>query len=118
MTYFGQDCYYYPWRDALAVVIAEKGPASTWERSPVQFEYRSAIRLRGPRRHARDCAPNGLGTMRPIPTCAAALRFHRSQRPPLFASTEKVALPPEFLHYSPETAYCGSLLPNEQQRRP
>jgi hypothetical protein len=49
------------------------------------------------------------------PYVAAALRFHRSQRPALFASTEKISLPSEFLHYSPETAYCGSLLPIEQQ---
>ena len=114
LTYFGQDRYYYPWREALAVVIAEKGPASSWERSPVQFEYRSTIRLRNAtatREIAHQTVPNDMTD----PYVAAALRFHRSQRPALFASTEKTSLPSEFLHYSPETAYCGSLLPIEQQ---
>ena len=117
MTYFGQDCYYYPWRDALAVVIAEKGQASTWERSPVQFEYRSTISFEerdGTREIVRQAVADNMAD----PYVAAALRFHSSQRPALLAATEKVALPPEFLHYSPETAYCGSLLPLEQHPRP
>ena len=117
LTYFGQDRYYYPWREALAVTIAEKGPASTWERSPVQFEYRSTISFEerdGTREIVRQAVADNMAD----PYVAAALRFHSSQRPALLAATEKVALPPEFLHYSPETAYCGSLLPIEQHPRP
>jgi hypothetical protein len=114
LTYFGQDRYYHPWREALAVAIAEKGPASSWERSPVQFEYRSTSRFEdrdGKREIAHQTVPNDTTDAYVL----AALRFHRSQRPALFAPTEKISLPSEFLHYSPETPYCGSLLPIEQQ---
>ena len=83
----------------------------------MQFEYRSTIRLEdrdGTCEIAHQTVPDDMAD----PYVAASLRFHRSRRPALFAATEKVALPSEFFHYSPETAYCGSLLPLEQQPRP
>lgn len=113
LVYFGQDTYYYPWREALAVVIAEKGSTSTVDRSPVQFEYRNSATLEdrdGRREIARLTAEDDIAD----PYVAAATRFYRTQRPPLFAATEKVSLPPELLHYSPETPYCGSLFPAAQ----
>ena len=115
-SYFGEDRYYYPWRDALAVVIAEKGPNSTWTRSPIQFEYRNAITFEerdGTREIVRQTVPADIGD----PYVASALRFHRSRRPALFSPMEKVSIPSEFLHYSPETVYCGSLFPIDQHLR-
>jgi SAM-dependent methyltransferase len=38
--FFGQDQSYDPLRQSHAIVIAEKGPHSSWDRSPVQFQYR------------------------------------------------------------------------------
>jgi len=115
-SYFGQDSYYYPWREAMAVVIAEKGPKSTWGRSPIQFEYRNTIRFQerdGVREIVRQTVPADLAD----PYVAAALRFHRSQRSLLFAPMEMVSIPTEFLHYSPETVYCGSLFPIDEHLR-
>ena len=116
ISYFGQDSYYYPWREAMAVVIAEKGPHSTWARTPIQFEYRSSIRFEernGVGEIVRQTIPDDAGD----PYVAAALRFHRSQRPLSLAPTEKISIPTEFLHYSPETIYCGSLFPIDQHLR-
>ena len=111
ISYFGQDSYYYPWREAMAVVIAEKGAHSTWTRTPTQFEYRDTVKFEdrnGRREIVRQTIPEDADD----PYVAAALRFYRSKRPPFFAPTEKVAIPNEFFHYSPETVYCGSLFPS------
>ncbi len=113
LIYFGQDTYYYPWREALAVVIAEKGSTSTFDRSPVQFEYRNTIKFQdrdGRREIVRQTAADDIDD----PYVAAAVRFYRTRRPALFAPTEKTSLPLELLHYSPETPYCGSLFPAAQ----
>jgi hypothetical protein len=109
LRFFGQDTWYYPWRDAHAVVIAEKGSRSTWQESPIQFEFRPDI--------------EGLcvdGALRPLPLEAAAIerdpylraaaRFGRSRRPVLLSQAEKCAdLPAELRDYAPEIVYCGSL---------
>ena len=110
ITYFGQDRWYYPWREAHAVVIAEKGAGSTWSRSPVQFEYRPSTRfvdIDGRREIAHQTFPADAGDV----YVAAGVRFHHSPRPPLLRPDEKMDLPPNLLHYSLETVYRGSLLP-------
>jgi SAM-dependent methyltransferase len=110
ITYFGQDRWYYPWREAHAVVIAEKGADSTWARSPVQFEYRPStkiVEINGRREIAHQTFPADAEDV----YVAAGVRFHRSSRASLLRPEEKIVLPPELLHYSPETVYQGSLLP-------
>jgi SAM-dependent methyltransferase len=110
LTYFGQDCWYHPWRDAHAVVIAEKGSLSTCDRSPVQFEYRPHIKF-----EERDGRPEIVPQAYPRDAgdiyVSSAVRFHRSDRPLLLKPHEKAEIPPEILHYSPETVYCGSIFP-------
>jgi SAM-dependent methyltransferase len=120
LTYFGQDRWYHPWREAHAVVVAQKGERSTSDRSPVQFEYRQGIR------HQEidgkcEIVPQGLPEDAGDPYVASSVRFQRSGRPLLLEPDEKVAIPPEILHYSPETAYCGSIFPLAEhlaRRRP
>src|SRR5262249_41628644 len=80
LTYFGQDCWYHPWREAHAVVIAEKGMRSSSDRSPVQFEYRPNIRfvdVGGKREIAPQTVPEDASD----PYLASAARFRRSGRP-------------------------------------
>jgi SAM-dependent methyltransferase len=110
ITFFGQDRYYFPWREAQAVVIAEKGESSTWERSPVQFEYRDNVGHEE-RRGKRETRHQTLEADAGDPYLTASLRFHRSPRLPLFHPVEKIQLPDNFLHYAPENPYCGSLFP-------
>jgi SAM-dependent methyltransferase len=107
-TYFGQDRYFYPWRDAHAVIFAEKGEHSSWRKSPVQFEYRPQIRFTlvdGRREITPQCLPDD-GT---DPYVVAAFRFHQSPRPLFLRAEEKMAIPEQFLRYSPEMVYCGSI---------
>jgi SAM-dependent methyltransferase len=110
ITYFGQDRYYFPWREGFAVAIAEKGNTSTWHRAPVQYEYRSGVQV-----ETRDGQPETVHQSIPAdlddPYVAASLHFYASRRRSMFEPTDKVAIPHEFLHYSPETPYCGSVLP-------
>jgi hypothetical protein len=113
VSYFGQDSYYYPWREAMAVVIAEKSAHSTWTRTPIQFEYRDTIKFED-RNGSREIVRQTIPANAADPYVAAALRFYHSKRPPFLMPTEKVAIPDKFLHYSPETVYCGSLFPIEQ----
>jgi SAM-dependent methyltransferase len=122
VSYFGQDSYYYPWREAMAVVIAEKGAHSTWARTPIQFEYRDTIRFEN-RDGRREIVRQTTADDAADPYVAAALRFYRSKRPLCLAPAEKVMLPDKYYYYSPETVYCGSLFPIEQhlgakERRP
>jgi hypothetical protein len=109
LAYFGQDCYYYPWRGAHAIVLAEKGERSTWDQTPIQFEYRPGIK------HIEidgriEIEPYDLDRRASDPYVASATRFFASPRNWL-RGAELVSLPPEFLHYSPETPYCGSIHP-------
>jgi SAM-dependent methyltransferase len=108
LSYFGQDCWYHPWREAHAVVIAEKGERSTSDRSPVQFEYRPQLKLADVDGR-REIAPQDALEEAHDPYVASALRFRASRRPLLLRPEEKVAIPKEILHYSPETVYCGSI---------
>jgi len=114
LTYFGQDCWYNPWRDAVAVVIAEKGNSSTCDRSPVQFEYRPTIRFED-RNGRPEIVPQAYPRDAGDIYVSSALRFHRSDRPLLLKPHEKAAILPEILHYSPETVYCGSIFPAGNQ---
>jgi SAM-dependent methyltransferase len=110
LSYFGQDCWYNPWREALAVIIAEKGACSTSDRSPVQFEYRPNVKLvdvDGRREIAAQSVSEGAND----PYVASSSRFQRSGRPLLLRPDEKAPIPAEILHYSPETVYCGSIFP-------
>jgi SAM-dependent methyltransferase len=116
LSYFGQDSYYYPWREAMAVVIAEKGTNSTWERSPIQFEYRAEVRFED-RGGKREILPQNIPADLADPYMISALRFYRSPRPRLFAPTEKASIREEFLRYSPTTVYCGSLFPVDEHLR-
>jgi SAM-dependent methyltransferase len=110
LSYFGQDCWYHPWREAHAVVIAERGEHSTADRSPVQFEYRPNIRfidIDG----RREIAPQSVSECANDPYVASSARFQRSGRPLLLRPDEKASIPMDILHYSPETVYCGSIFP-------
>ena len=112
-SYFGQDCWYHPWREAHAVVIAERGERSTADRSPVQFEYRPHIKfvdVDG----KREIAPQSVSEAVNDPYVTSSARFARSRRPLLLSSGEKAAIPAEIVHYSPETVYCGSIFPLQQ----
>jgi SAM-dependent methyltransferase len=108
VRYFGQDTWYQPWRHAHAVVIAEKGIASTWDKNPVQFEYRPDIMNAFVDENFVPL-PRNAAAMDDDPYAKAALRFSRSRRPPLVRPHEKADLPAELVHYAPEIVYCGSI---------
>jgi SAM-dependent methyltransferase len=106
LEFFGQDTWYYPWRHAHAIVIAEKGSRSTSDKHPIQFEYRPGFvpadgKLQIPLRDAMSGNEN--------PYLSAALRFSRSPRPPAVKPHEKAQLPSEIVNYAPEIVYCGSI---------
>jgi hypothetical protein len=83
--------YYFPWRHAHAIVIAEKSATATVDRNPMQREYRLAS----------DSA-----------YLDAAMRFFKSSRPCLLHADERRRdLPREFFQYAEEVAYCGSIEP-------
>jgi SAM-dependent methyltransferase len=108
IKFFGQDTWYYPWRHAHSIVIAEKGSQSTWARIPIQFEYRSNI----PSAYVDggfETLPQDLSAIEDNPYLKAAIRFSRSRRPPFLRPDETAELPPKLLHYAPEIIYCGSL---------
>jgi SAM-dependent methyltransferase len=113
LSYFGQDCWYHPWREAHAVVIAERGVSSTADRSPVQYEYRPNSKLVDVEGR-REIAAKGVLEDANDPYVASAVRFRDSRRPLLLRPDEKASIPAELLHYSPETAYCGSLFPLQE----
>lgn len=115
-TFFGQDRYYHPWREAMAVVIAEKGADSTHDRCPVQYEYRPSTPWES-RDGRHETLHQRLSEDRDDPYFAAAMRFQSGTRAPLFSSAEKVKLPDELLLYSPETPYRGSLFPIDRHLR-
>lgn len=105
---FGQDSYYYPWRRAHALVLAEKGKHSTWIRSPVQYEYRRNI----PHAYIQgkfETLPQDISENSNDPYVRAALRFSCSSRPSLAKPDEKAIIPPQYLDYAPQIAYCGSI---------
>jgi SAM-dependent methyltransferase len=108
-SYFGQDCYYYPWREAHAIVLAEKGERSTWDRTPVQFEYRPGIK-RNIIDGKSEIETHDLERNATDPYVANATKFLSSSRKWL-RDGELMPLPSQYLHYSPETPYRGSLLP-------
>jgi hypothetical protein len=110
VRYFGQDTWYQPWRHAHAVVVAEKGVASTWDKNPIQFEYRPGI-LNAFVDESFATLPQTASAMDGDPYAKAALRFSRSRRPLLVKPHEKADLPPELVHYAPEILYCGSIDP-------
>lgn len=108
LSYFGQDQYYFPWRDSHCVVIAEKGNDSDWKKSPVQFLYRPNVTwdyVDGVPEVREQVSPKDAED----PYFAAALRFYQSNRPVLVHPHEQVELPAEVLHYAPTIVYCGSL---------
>ena len=106
--YFGQDTWYYPWRHALVVVMAEKGLQSTWNKNPIQFEYRPNVVFTdvGGRPELRAQDPSEGGT---DPYVRAAIRFKGSRRPLLLRPDEKADLPRDITEYAPEIVYCGSI---------
>jgi SAM-dependent methyltransferase len=110
LKFFGEDTWYQPWRHAHAIVIAEKGSPSTWQKSPTQFEYRANVRDRfvDSRFEAVPLDPAALDQ---DPYSRAAARFSRTRRPPPVKPEERVELPPELYNYAPEIVYCGSLEP-------
>ena len=109
-TYFGQDTWYQPWRHGHAVVLAEKGSASTWDRTPIQFEYRPDILNTFVDKDFKTL-PQNPSVMDGNPYVKAARRFSRSPRPLLMSPHEKADWPPELEHYAPEIVYCGSIDP-------
>jgi SAM-dependent methyltransferase len=114
ITYFGQDCWYYPWRDAHAILIAEKSQTSTWDKSPVQFEYRPTARFEETD-NGWEIAPQTLSEgWRDDPYLGSAIRFHNSSRPRLLKEDERTEIPSEFLDYCPLVVYCGSIFPVNQ----
>ena len=106
--YFGQDTWYYPWRHALVVVMAEKGLQSTWNKNPIQFEYRPNVVFTDvdgqPELRAQDPSEGGTD-----PYVRAAIRFKGSRRPLLLRPDEKADLPRDITEYAPEIVYCGSI---------
>src|SRR6266705_1732482 len=108
ISYFGEDRFYFPYRDGLAVVIAEKGERSTWEKSPVQFEYRAGLRFE-PVDGVPQLAPQALPEDENDPYFRSALRFFRSKRAPIVSAADKVRLPDHLFRYDPRVPYCGSI---------
>lgn len=108
LGYFGQDSWYYPWRDAHTIVIAEKGKQSTWDKNPIQFEYR-ADTTRIVVEERLEISPQDPIEMPENPYIKAAVRFAGTQRPLVIKLHEKCQLPPDRLHYAPEIVYCGSI---------
>jgi SAM-dependent methyltransferase len=110
ISYFGEDRYYFPHRAAHSVVIAEKGAASSWEKSPIQFGYRPWLEpgeIDGRGQVVQRSAPvDGLD-----PYFRSALRFSRSARPPIVGEAETVDLPHHLFHYDSRIPYCGSIHP-------
>ena len=91
-------------------MIAEKGANSTWNRTPIQYEYRQNVPhtvIDGEfETLAQDARANAED-----PYIRAAMRFSGSKRPLLLRPAERVDLPHELLQYAPEIPYCGSLQP-------
>jgi SAM-dependent methyltransferase len=108
VKYFGQDTWYYPWRHAHAIVIAEKGSQSTSDKHPIQFEYRPGI-VNTLVDEKFETLPQDLLAADENPYLKAALRFSRSRRPPAVKPHEKAQIAPEFVNYAPEIVYCGSI---------
>jgi SAM-dependent methyltransferase len=108
LKYFGQDRYYFPYRHSHAIVIAEKGAASTWDKSPVQFQYRPEV---GPLTSDGELPAQDLKPDTANPYLVSALRFYHSVRAPIVAESEKVRLPDNLFHTDPQMPYCGSLPP-------
>jgi SAM-dependent methyltransferase len=106
--YFGQDTWFYPWRHGHVVVMAEKGLQSTWNKNPIQFEYRPNVVYTGvdgqPELRAQDPSESGND-----PYVRAAMRFKSSRRPQLLRPEEKADLPRNLTEYAPEIVYCGSI---------
>ena len=92
------------------MVFAEKGNASTWVRTPIQFEYRPDVLNTFVDENFKTL-PQTPSVTDGNPYAKAALRFSRSPRPLLVSPHEKADLPRELLHYAPEIVYCGSLYP-------
>ncbi len=106
--YFGEDTWYYPWRHGHAVVIAEKGNGSTWDRNPIQFEYRPNI-VNTFVNEKFETMSRTAAVIDRDPYAKATMRFSHSPRPPIARFDEKVALAPELNNYAPEIVYCGSI---------
>ena len=106
--YFGQDTWYFPWRHAHAVVIAEKGDASTSDKNPIQFEFRAGI-VNVFVDETFETIPQPAEVLHRDPYAKAALRFSRSRRPLAVQPHEKAALAPELVNYAPQIVYCGSI---------
>jgi SAM-dependent methyltransferase len=106
--YIGQDTWFYPWRHGHVVVMAEKGLQSTWNKNPIQFEYRPNVMCTGvggqPELRAQDPSESSND-----PYVRAAIRFKDSRRPLLLRPEEKADLPRNLTEYAPEMVYCGSI---------
>jgi SAM-dependent methyltransferase len=110
ISYFGEDRYYFPHRHAHAIVIAEKGLASTSDKSPIQFGYRPG--LTAEELGGRGLLATGQPAIVPLnPYFRAALRFFQSSRPSIVTEADKVPLPDHLFHYDPRIPYCGSIQP-------
>jgi hypothetical protein len=108
LGYFGQDTWYYPWRHAHAIVIAEKGSQSTTDKHPIQYEYRPDV-VNTLVDGNSETLPQDLQAVDENPYLKAAVRFSRSRRPLLVKPQERAQLAPELLNYAPEIVYCGSM---------
>ena len=110
VNFFGQDSWYHPWRHAHCIVVAEKGNRSTWNKNPIQYEYRPNI----PHAYVDgnfETLPQDSSTADPDPYLKAALRFSRNGRPPILRPDERADLPSNLVNYAPGIAYCESLVP-------
>jgi hypothetical protein len=110
LRYFGQDTWYFPWRHAHAVVIAEKGSASSWDQNPIQFEYRPDVVGVFVDKNF-ETLPQSVEMADRDPYVKSALRFSRSRRPQLVGPAEKAEIPRELIEYAPQIVYCGSIDP-------
>jgi hypothetical protein len=88
--------------------MAEKGLQSTWNKNPIQFEYRPNVVFTSiggqPELRAQDPSEAGGD-----PYVRAAIRFKGSRRPLLLRPEEKADLPRDLTEYAPEIVYCGSI---------
>lgn len=108
--YFGQDQYFYALRHGLVLAVAERGALTTWNRTPVQYQYRASTPW------TRDGANSECGWLAGAageadPYFKSALRFSRSGRPVIVTEEETVMLPDKYYHYAEQIGYRGSIWP-------
>jgi len=96
------------WRHAHVIIMAEKGLHSTWNRNPIQFEYRPNV-LYDSSDGKSEVRPQDLSEAVSDPYVKAAMRFEDSRRPSLLKPEEKADLPSDLIEHAPQIVYCGSI---------